>query len=200
MFRYAWGTYVPLLLLCDVNYIVLQNDCIIHQHNIFLKKSKQYRRIITCLLALVSQHISTTLDHHFGMGWELVQFVCQPLFGLFYQFLMFMNVEQSMEWSVGETEVLGENLPQCRFVNHKSHMIWPGPRTWTAAVGIWRLTTWGTARPRWNVGDRECVLNCFTSTYFYCLMHHLMIIRSGQTCSITSASKEMIIRQYWLVY
>jgi hypothetical protein len=24
---------------------------------------------------------------------------------------------------VGETEVLGENLPQCRFVHHKPHML-----------------------------------------------------------------------------
>jgi hypothetical protein len=28
-----------------------------------------------------------------------------------------------------ETEVFGENLPQCRFVHHKPHML-PGPPRW----------------------------------------------------------------------
>jgi hypothetical protein len=38
-----------------------------------------------------------------------------------------MNVEQSVEWELaGETEVLGEKLPQCHFVLHKSHLtLWP---------------------------------------------------------------------------
>jgi hypothetical protein len=36
---------------------------------------------------------------------------------------MMMIVEQFVEWElVGETEVFGENLPQCHFVHHKSHM------------------------------------------------------------------------------
>jgi hypothetical protein len=36
---------------------------------------------------------------------------------------MMMNVELSVECELaGETEVLGENLPQCHFVRHKSHM------------------------------------------------------------------------------
>jgi hypothetical protein len=34
-----------------------------------------------------------------------------------------MNVEQSVELELaGETEVLGENLLQCHFGNHKSHI------------------------------------------------------------------------------
>jgi hypothetical protein len=36
---------------------------------------------------------------------------------------MMMNVEQLAEWELAEdTEVFGENLPQCHFVHHTSHM------------------------------------------------------------------------------
>jgi hypothetical protein len=34
-----------------------------------------------------------------------------------------MMKEKLVEWLAGETEVLGENLPQCRFVHHKPHML-----------------------------------------------------------------------------
>jgi hypothetical protein len=35
---------------------------------------------------------------------------------------MMMSVEQFVEKVAGETKVLGENLPQCCSVHHKSHM------------------------------------------------------------------------------
>jgi hypothetical protein len=35
---------------------------------------------------------------------------------------MIMSVELSAECLAVETEVLGENLPQYRFVHHESHM------------------------------------------------------------------------------
>jgi hypothetical protein len=38
-----------------------------------------------------------------------------------------MSVELLVEWELAEeTEVFGENLPQCHFVYHKSLMTWPG--------------------------------------------------------------------------
>jgi hypothetical protein len=51
---------------------------------------------------------------------------------------MMVTVEQLVEWRLaGETEVLGENLPQRYFVHHKSHMtrpeLEPGPPRWEAS-------------------------------------------------------------------
>jgi hypothetical protein len=58
-----------------------------------------------------------------------------------------MNVEQLVEWILaGKPEIFGENLLQCHFVHHKSHMTWLGTRA--AAVGSRRLTAWAMARPK----------------------------------------------------
>jgi hypothetical protein len=71
------------------------------------------------------------------MGWDWVHLVLRPLFGLLYQPQTIVIVEQSVECELAEeTEVLGEKIPQCHFVHHKSHMTWPGlepgPSRWEA--------------------------------------------------------------------
>jgi hypothetical protein len=50
--------------------------------------------------------------------------VVQSVVGLAYQPQMMMSVEQLVEWELaGRTEILRENLPQCHFVDYKSHTI-----------------------------------------------------------------------------
>jgi hypothetical protein len=60
----------------------------------------------------------------------------RPLNGLLCQPRVSMIMEKSVERLAGETEVFGENLPQCSFVHHKPHMLpvrEPGPPRWDAA-------------------------------------------------------------------
>jgi hypothetical protein len=69
--------------------------------------------------------------------------------GLLYLRRVIMRMEKLVEWWLaGETEVLGENLPQYQFVHHKSHMTWtganPGSRGGEPATN--RLS-YGTALP-----------------------------------------------------
>jgi hypothetical protein len=61
----------------------------------------------------------------------------RPLNGLLCQPRVIMIMGKLVEWLAGETEVLGENLPQCRFVHHKPHMLpvcEPGPPRREASV------------------------------------------------------------------
>jgi hypothetical protein len=60
----------------------------------------------------------------------------RPLIGLLYQPRVIMMMDKLVEWLAGETEVLGENLPQCLFAHHKPHMLpgrEPGPPRWEAS-------------------------------------------------------------------
>jgi hypothetical protein len=60
----------------------------------------------------------------------------RPPIGLLCQPRVIIIMEKLVEYLAGETEVLGENLPQCHFVHHKPHMVpgcEPGPRWWEAS-------------------------------------------------------------------
>jgi hypothetical protein len=53
--------------------------------------------------------------------------------GLLCQPRVIMVMEKLVEWLARETEVLGENLTQCRYAHHKPHMLpgrEPGPPRW----------------------------------------------------------------------
>jgi hypothetical protein len=60
--------------------------------------------------------------------------------GLLYQprMIVMVTVDKLVEWRLaGETEILGENLPQRHFVHYNSHMTTsgfePGPPRWKAS-------------------------------------------------------------------
>jgi hypothetical protein len=61
----------------------------------------------------------------------------RPFTGLLYLPRVNVRMEKFVEWMVGETEVLGENLLSRHFVHHKSHLtrpgIEPGPPRWEAS-------------------------------------------------------------------
>jgi hypothetical protein len=57
--------------------------------------------------------------------------------GLLCQPRVIMMMEKLVECLAGETEVLGENLPQCRFVHSKPQMLpgrEPGPPRWEVSL------------------------------------------------------------------
>jgi hypothetical protein len=87
-----------------------------------------------------------------------------------------MIVEQLVEWRLaGETEVLGENLPQRHFVHHKSQHDQTQARTRAAAVGSQQLTAWAMVRPILifilRIGYSSALLIKIRYLFDYCIIH-----------------------------
>jgi hypothetical protein len=72
--------------------------------------------------------------HSGGWSPNWVHSVCRPFIGLLYLPRVIVRMENLVESMAGESEVLGENLPQRHFVHQKSHLtrpgIEPGPPRW----------------------------------------------------------------------
>jgi hypothetical protein len=73
-----------------------------------------------------------------GVESKYVHSARRPLNGLLYLPRVIMMMEQLVVWRLaGETEVLGESLPQRHFFHHKSHLtrpsLKPGPPPWEAS-------------------------------------------------------------------
>jgi hypothetical protein len=60
--------------------------------------------------------------HSGGRSPNWVHSARRPLTGLFYLPRVIVSMDNLVKWMAGETEVLGENLPQRHFVHHKSHL------------------------------------------------------------------------------
>jgi hypothetical protein len=76
------------------------------------------------------------LDGIVGGGLQLGPLGTAATNGLLCQPRVIMTMEKLVEWLAGETQVTGENLPHCRFVHHKPHMLpgrEPGPPRWEAS-------------------------------------------------------------------
>jgi hypothetical protein len=114
---------------------------------------------------------------------------------------MRMIVEQLVEWNLaGETEVIGENLPQRHFVHHKSHMTRPGLEPRAAAVGSQRLIAWAMARPTpctklcWKIFPAKRNTTLF---HFYC---HLLLLRGSLLTYITTKCRHWLFVYYIRVF
>jgi hypothetical protein len=58
-----------------------------------------------------------------GVESNWVHSALRPPIGLLCQPRVIMMMEKLVELLAGETEVLDENLPQCRLVQHRTHML-----------------------------------------------------------------------------
>jgi hypothetical protein len=115
------------------------------------KKYKSLMRSSCCLCLFICVVSVCTLNFFIwysgGVEPNWFHSALRPPIGLLCHPREIMMMEKLVEWWLaGETEVLGENLAQCRFVHHKHHMLYPGRRGGKRATN--RLS-YGTAYLVW---------------------------------------------------
>jgi hypothetical protein len=141
---------------------------------------------------------------------DRVHSALRPSIGLLCQPRVIMMMEKFVEsWLAWEREVLRENLPQCRFVNHKPHMpAWTRTR---AAVG------WKPATNRLSYGTEfqkklqyiwyfRNILILFTKVYITlnCViwdmnLRQLSGISAGTTFIMALGPKNVMLTEIWSV-
>jgi hypothetical protein len=128
-----WILTQPLrsLLICDVAY---RCEWIFHVISLSVERSKHDT-------GRVGIQIPKIVDFFSFLGWgeNWIHLVRRPLIGLLYQpRAIYDECGAVGGMRIGRgNEVLGENMPQCNFVYHKSRMTWPGlepgPPLWAAS-------------------------------------------------------------------
>jgi hypothetical protein len=131
----------------------------------------------------------------------------RPLNGLLYLPRVIMMMGNLVELRLaGETEVLGENLPQRHFVHHKSR---------AAAVGSQRLTAWAMARPWTDTlmmvilsrNSSSHVIICGQSIHLDVEPHLVFAVttvtvlglKAGQVCSVSNVMVSYVHEDHTLI-
>jgi hypothetical protein len=113
-----------------------------------------------------------------------------------------MSAKQSVKlgWQ-GKPKYSGENLPQCHFVLHKSHLPWA--RTRASALGSQRLTAWALARPylKLKIMPNSELQNTWSVSFKLCYtVIACMIPNVGNMCSLFIMRNILcgIVLLYWM--
>jgi hypothetical protein len=95
----------------------------------------------------------------------------------------------------GETEVLGENAPQCYFI-HNFHMTWCATRT--VVVGSRRITAWTMTWPPFENATK--FYDLITLNFVNCLFVLLNLLRSLDVSCYWELNKYVLafrMPKYW---